>query len=144
MFSLKKIYFNQNPWRLLTQMITSLLTFESQATIKTNFTTNTPRSTWALTFIIAFLAVHDGNLVTSETRSPMELTVVLVQFPIWATHRFVVWFAVIQTLALPLFGLMVDHTVTSQTTILMFTWAWMATVSQETWRRNENTSKVEQ
>lgn len=62
----------------------------------------------------------------------MELTMVLVQLTIRATHGFIVRFTVIQALALPLAGLMVDNTVTPQTTVLVFTWTWKASVSHKT------------
>lgn len=88
---------------------------------------------WALTFVEALLTVHDGNLVSSKTRGPVELTVVLVQLPIWTAHRFIVWFTVIQALTLPLVGLMVDHTVTPQAAVLVFAWTWIASVPHKTW-----------
>lgn len=62
----------------------------------------------------------------------MELAVVLVQLPVGAAHRFVVRLAVIQALALPLAGLMVDRTATPQATVLVFTGTREATVSHET------------
>lgn len=51
----------------------------------------------------------------------MELTVVLVQLAVRATHCLVVWFTAVQTDALPLTALMVDHTVTPQATVLVLT-----------------------
>lgn len=65
-----------------------------------------------LTFVEALLTVNDGNPVSSEAGGTMELTMVLVQLPIWPAHRFIVWFTVIQALTLPLTSLMVHHTVT--------------------------------
>lgn len=59
---------------------------------------------------------------------------VLVQLPIRAAHRLIVRLAVIQTLALALVGVMVDHTVTPQATVLVFAWTWEASVSHEACR----------
>lgn len=90
------------------------------------------RSHEALTFVKALLTVHDGNPVSPEAGGPMELTVVLVQLPIGTTHWLVVGFTVIQALAVPLAGLMVDDTVTSQATVFVFTCARIADVSHKT------------
>lgn len=51
----------------------------------------------------------------------MELTVVLIQLAVRATHRFVVWFTAVQTVALPFTTLMVDHAVTPKATVLVLT-----------------------
>lgn len=84
-----------------------------------------------LTFVEALLTVHDGDPEAFETGGPMELTMVLVQLPIRPTHRFIMWFAVVQALTVPLTSLMVDHTVLAQTTILVLTRTRIATVSHK-------------
>lgn len=89
------------------------------------------RYCWGLTFVEAFFTVHDGDAEPFETGGPMELTMVLVQLPIWPTHGFIMWFALVQALTLPLTSLMVDHTVLTQTTILVFTRTRKATVSHK-------------
>lgn len=85
----------------------------------------------ALTFVEALLTVQDGDPEPFETGGSMKLTMVLVQRPIRATHRFIMWFAVVQARALPLTSLMVDHTVLTQTTILVFTRTRIVTVSHK-------------
>lgn len=85
--------------------------------------------TLALTFVEALLTVHDGNPVSSETGGPVELTMVLVQLPIWTAHGFIVWLTVIQALTLPLASLMVDYTVMPQTAVLVLTWTRKAIMS---------------
>lgn len=48
------------------------------------------------------------------------------------------WFAVVQALALPLASLMVDHTVLTQTTILVLTRTGVVTVSHKSWKEQTN------
>lgn len=85
--------------------------------------------------------MHDGNPVSSETRGPVEFTMVLVQLPIWTAHRFIMRFTVIQALTLPLACLMVNYTVTPQATVLVFTWTWIAIVSHKTCRKHRKKQK---
>lgn len=92
------------------------------------------RATWLLTFVEALLAVHDGNPLSAEAGGPMELAVVLIQPSIWATHGLIVRFTVIQAPALPLDSPMVDHTMASQTTVLVLAWIRVAGMSYKTYR----------
>lgn len=48
------------------------------------------------------------------------------------------WFAVVQARAHPLASLMVDHTVLTQTTILVLTRTRVATVSHKSWKQQTN------
>lgn len=64
----------------------------------------------------------------------MELTVVLIQPPIRTTYGFIVGFTVIQAPALPLLSPMVEHTMASQTTVLVFTWIRVAGMSYKPYR----------
>lgn len=74
-----------------------------------------------LTFVETFFAVNNGDSLMGQTRGSVQLTVVLVEFPIRSTYWFVVRLAAIQTLALSLTAHMVNHTVLPQTTVLMLT-----------------------
>lgn len=67
----------------------------------------------------------------------MELTVVLIQPPIRTTHGFIVGSTVIQAPALPLVSPMVDHTMASQTTVLVFAWIRVAGMSYKPYREKK-------
>lgn len=87
-----------------------------------------------LTFVEAFFAVYNGDSLTGKTRGSVQLTVVLVELPIRSTYRFVVWLAVLQTLALSMTACMVHYTVLPQTTVLMVTGIWEAVMTKQACR----------
>lgn len=85
-----------------------------------------------LTFVEALFAVQDGKLVSPEAGGPVELTMVLVELPVRAAHSFIVQFTVIQTFAVSLARLTVDHTVTSQAAVLVLARIGVDIVSHQT------------
>lgn len=87
-----------------------------------------------LTFVEAFFTVYNGDSLTGQTWGSVQLTVVLVEFPVRSAYRFVVRLAVLQTLALCLPRCMVHHTVLPQTTVLMLTGVREAVMTKQACR----------
>lgn len=96
------------------------------------------------TFVEAFLTVHDGYSLMGQTGGSVKLTVVLVEFAVRSTHRFVMWFAAIQALTFSFTCFLVNHTVLPQTTVLMFTGPRITILTKEPCkeRRNYNITHI--
>lgn len=82
--------------------------------------------------------VHNGDLVSSEAGGPVELAVILVQLPIWAAYRFIMWFTLVQTLAFSLAVLVVGDAVAPQATVLVFTRPWIDAMCHKTCKKKPN------